>query len=263
MKKALLMSVVVLALALSACGAPAAPTAIPTVSIDSASQPAAFSGGKVSAAAEVVPAQKVELAFPLAGVVKTVNVKEGDAVKAGDVLAALDTAILEARVRDAESVVTIEQTQVAYLKRTGTDNERLLAAQADVDRAQAAVDIAKAQLAQAILTSPMDGIIVLADISPAEYAAPGQIVFVVGDLSRFQIETTDFSEKDVPKIKIDQKALVYIEALDAEFEAKVADIARVSQTVSGDVVFKITVELDGQPAGLRWGMSADVEIETE
>ena len=75
-----------------------------------------------------------------------------------------------------------------------------------------------------------------------------------------KIETTDFSEKDVPKIKIDQKALVYIEALDAEFEAKVADIARVSQTVSRDVVFKITVELDGQPAGLRWGMSADVEI---
>ncbi len=261
MKKTLFILFAALTLALAACGAPAAPTAIPTVSIDTAAQPAA--GSKISASAEVVPAQTVELAFPLAGIVKTVNFKEGDTVKAGDVLAALDTAILEAKVRDAEAVVTIEQTQVIYLKRTGTDNERLLAAQADVERAQAAVDVAKAQLAQATLTSPIDGTIVSAQISPAEYAAPGQTVFIVGDLSRFKIETTDFSEKDVPKIKIGQKALVYIEALDAEFSGAVTDIARVSQTVSGDVVFKITIEMDEQPAGLRWGMSADVEIQTE
>lgn len=263
MKKVFVTLMVVFTFALAACGTSAAPTALPTVSLDSAAQPASSSGGKVSAAAQVVPATNLELAFPLAGLVETVNVKEGDTVKAGDILAALDTAILEAKVRDAEAVVVIEQTQVAYLKRTRTDNERLLAAQADVERAQAAVDIAKAQLAQATLTAPIDGVIAAVNISPAEYAAPGQTVVIMGDLTHFQIETTDFSEKDVPKVKIGQKAVVYIEALDAEFTSKVADIARISQTVGGDIVFKITIALDEQPAGLRWGMSADVEIETE
>jgi hypothetical protein len=28
------------------------------------------------------------------------------------------------------------------------------------------------------------------------------------------------------------------------------------------VVFKVTIELDDQPKGLLWGMSADVQIET-
>jgi HlyD family secretion protein len=143
------------------------------------------------------------------------------------------------------------------------DNERLEAAKADVDRAQAAVDIAKAQLAQATLTAPIGGMIASVDISPAEFANPGQIVIVLGDLTHFQIETTDFSEKDVPKIEVGQNASVFIEALGQDFNGKVVDIARVSETVGGDVVFKVTVELDDQPEGLRWGMSADVKIAAE
>lgn len=264
MKKALLIFIVILTLALSACATPAATEAVPTVSLGSAAAEApAASSGQPSASAIVVPVEKVELSFPLSGVVKTVEVERGDAVKAGDVLAALDTAILEAKVREAESAVVTEQTQVAYIIRTQVDNERLEAAKADVDRAQAAVDIAKAQLAQATLTAPIGGTIASVDISPAEFANPGQIVIVLGDLTHFQIETTDLSEKDVPKIEVGQNASVFIEALGQGFNGKVVDIARVSETVGGDVVFKVTVELDDQPEGLRWGMSADVKIAAE
>jgi HlyD family secretion protein len=203
------------------------------------------------------------LAFPLSGVVKTVEIEAGDSVKAGDTLATLDTTILEAKVKDAEAAVVTEQTQVAYLVRTGSDNERLEAAKADVERAQATVEIAKVQLAQATLVAPIDGTIATVDISPAEFASPGQIVIVMGDLSHFRIETTDLSEKDVPGIKVGQAVSVFIEALNQNFNGKVVDIARVSETVGGDVVFKVTIELDDQPEGLRWGMSAEVDIETK
>lgn len=264
MKKAYSLLVIILVLGLSACGAPStAPSAIPTVSLDSGIQPSAPSSGRASASAIVVPVNKLELSFPLSGTVKTVEVERGDSVKAGDVLATLDTAILEAKVREAESVVVTEQTQVAYIIRTRVDNERLEAAKADVDRAQAAVDIAKAQLAQATLTAPFDGVIASVDISPAEFASPGQIVIVMGDLSHFQIETTDLSEKDVTRVKVGQDAEVYIEALNETFSGRVVDIARISETVGGDVVFKVTIELDNQPEGLRWGMSADVKIKAE
>jgi HlyD family secretion protein len=40
----------------------------------------------------------------------------------------------------------------------------------------------------------------------------------------------------------------------------VVEIAQQSETVGGDVVFKVTIELDEQPEGLRWGMSADVNL---
>jgi RND family efflux transporter MFP subunit len=265
MKKIFPFLIAIIALGISACGSSATPTAIPTVSLDSGSQPSASSSpaGKATASGEVVPINKVELSFPLSGVVKTIGVAEGYTVTSGQALVTLNTAILEAKVKDAEAAVVTEETQVKYLIRTGTDNERLDAAKADVDRAQAAVDIAKAQLAQATLTAPMDGTIASVDISPAEYVNPGQIVITMGDLTHFRIETTDLSEKDVPHVKVGQSAKVYIEALNQEFSGKVVDIARISETVGGDVVFKVTIELDEQPEGLRWGMSADVKIEAE
>ncbi|HEX5809914.1 MAG TPA: HlyD family efflux transporter periplasmic adaptor subunit, partial [Anaerolineales bacterium] len=87
-------------------------------------------------------------------------------------------------------------------------------------------------------------------------------VVAMGDLSTFQVETKDLSERDIPRVRIGQNANVFIEALDQEFSGKVTDISRVSSTVGGDVVFTVTVDLDQQPQGLLWGMSADVNIET-
>jgi hypothetical protein len=55
---------------------------------------------------------------------------------------------------------------------------------------------------------------------------------------------------------------VFIEALNQEFTGKVIDISRISSTIGGDVVFKVTIDLDKQPQGLLWGMSADVTIDT-
>jgi RND family efflux transporter MFP subunit len=262
MKKVLLVLTGVLVLMLSACGTSATPAAVPTVSLDSASQPSS-SSGSASASAIVVPVQKIELSFPLSGAVKTVEVAAGDSVTAGQPLVMLETAILEARVKQAEANVVTVQTQLTYLKRVGTSQERLDAAQANIDSAQAAVDIAKAQLAQATLAAPFGGTIASVEISPAEIANPGQIVIVMADLSHFQIETTDMSEKDVPAVQIGQAASVFIDALDQDFSGKVIDIARFSETVGGDVVFKVTIELDDQPEGLRWGMSAEVNIETK
>ena len=262
MKKVFLMLTITLALVLTACGSSATPTAIPTVSLDSASQ-SSTSSGNASASAVVVPMQKVELAFATLGAVKTVEVAEGDSVTANQPLVTLDTSILESRIKEAESNVIIAQTNVTYLKRSGTTPERLDAALADVERAQAAVDIAKAQLAQATLTAPFDGTIASVEISPAEIANPGQIIIVMGDLSKFQIETTDLSEKNVTSVQIGQSVTIFIDALDAEFSGKVSDIARVSETVGGDVVYKVTIDFDSQPEGLRWGMSAEVNIETK
>ena len=260
MKKVLWIFISVLALTVTACGSSAAATAIPTVSLDSASQPSAPNSNKAGASAIVVPVEKVELSFPLSGTVKTVEVEAGDSVKAEDTLVTLDTAILEAKVKEAEANIIVEETQVAYLVRVGTSQENLDAARADVERMKALAEIAKAQFMQATLVAPIDGTIASVDISPAEFANPGQIVIVMGDLSHFQIETTDLSEKDVPNMKPGRSVKVFIEALNQNFTGKVVDIARISETVGGDVVFKVTIKLDEQPAGLRWGMSADVTI---
>src|ERR1044071_5383483 len=264
MKNVYLIVTILSVLMLSACTATASTsTAIPTVSLDNNnnSSPNAQSSdaNSVSASAILVPLRKAELSFANVGRVKAVDVKVGDQVKTGQVLVELDTTLLEAKVREAEANLAVAQVQVNYLKRVGTDEVHLESAQAEADRAQALLDSANTTLTtQSTLLAPFDGIIVAVDISPAETVVPGGVVITMGDFSRFQVETKDLSERDVPRVQTGQAASVFVESLGEEFSGKVVDISQISSTVGGDVVFKVTIDLDEQPEGLLWGMSADV-----
>jgi RND family efflux transporter MFP subunit len=263
----ILVTTVLLALIMSACTSVAStPTAIPTIVLDnnnSSSGTQSSNANSVSASAFIVPVTKAELSFANVGRVKAVDVRVGDEVTAGQALVELDTTLLEAKVKEAEANLALAQVQVNYLKRVGTDEVHLESAQAEADRAQALLDSANTTLAtQSTLVAPFDGTIVSVDISPAETVVPGRVVITMGDLSRFQVETKDLSERDVPRVQIGQTASVFIEPLNEEFAGKVIDISRISSTVGGDVVFKVTIDLDKQPQGLLWGMSADVSIET-
>ncbi len=272
MKKVFWMVISILALAVAACGQAATPEAIPTVSLDG-SQPSAnaqsSSGDSVSAAAVIVPKAEARLSFTSVGRVTSVNVQVGDKVEAGQILVELDTAILEAKVKEAEANLAYAEIALTYLVRvTGCRGEgcapsqqHIEVAENDVARAQALVDSAKATLdSQSHLTAPFAGTVVSVDISPAETVTPGEVVIVIGDLSSYRIETTDLSERDVPHVKIGQAVNVFVEALGQDFTGKVADVSNISSTLGGDVVYKVTIDFDQQPQGLLWGMSADVEI---
>lgn len=255
---------ILLILTLTACSGATTPTPLPTVALDPVS-PSGSNPDAVTASAEIVPLRTAQLSFPAVGRVKTVDVKVGDKVTAGQSLLTLDTTLLEARVREAEANLAIAQIQLDYLERVGTAEENLKSARADVERAQALLDSAKATLAnQSALTAPFDGTIISVDVEAGETVVPGRVVILLADLSRFQVKTTDLSERDIIRIKVGQSALISIPALDGlTYEGKVVDIALLSTTLGGDVVYTVTLEFIKQPTVLRWGMSADVRIATE
>jgi RND family efflux transporter MFP subunit len=265
MKKFYFIAALLILIILSACTSVTQPTPLPTVSLDDGN-PApgtqTSSEGTVSASAVIVPVRDAQLGFSAVGKVVSVNVKEGDRVTAGQVLITLDTTILEARVREAEANLLAAEVQLKYNRRLGLDEVHIESSEADVARMQALVESAKAVLAtQSTLTAPFDGTIVSLDIAPAETVVPGQVVMVLGDLSKYRIETTDLSERDVTRVQVGQPAAIYMEALDQEFNGEVIDIDRIGSTLGGEVVYKVTIDLDRQPKGLLWGMSADVRID--
>jgi HlyD family secretion protein len=266
MKRLFLIVFTLLALTLTACASIAStPTPLPTVSLDnnSSSTTQSSDANSVSASGFIVPVKQAELSFANVGRVKAVEVNVGDQVRAGQALVDLDTTLLEAKVKEAEANLAVAQIEVNYLKRVGTDEVHLESAQAEADRAQALLDSAKTTLStQSTLVAPFAGTIVSVDISPAETVVPGRVIITLGELSSFQVETTDLSERDVPRVQIGQTANVFVESLNEEFSGKVIDISRISSTVGGDVVFKVTIDLDEKPQGLLWGMSADVNIDT-
>ena len=230
----------------------------------------------VKASAAVVPMQESHLSFVVPGLVKEVTVREGEQIQAGQTLVMLDMTELEFGVVAAEAALTsaeidaaLQRVRQKYTNRndkvvyTSGPREKILIADAKVAQMRTTVESAKASLAQGTLVAPSIGTVIEVNVSAGEYVQPAQQVIVVADLENLQIETTDLSELNVAALKIGQTATVFIEALNEEFPGVVSAISPISDTIGGDVVFKVTIQLDEQPENLLWGMSADVEIQTE
>ena len=136
---------------------------------------------------------------------------------------------------------------------TGAELTQLQQAEDDLQAAQARLD-------QTRLVAPFAGIVGAVNTSVGEYASPGQTMLTISDTAHMQVETTDLSERDVTKIQIGDSAQIFIEALNTTVDGKVINIAPLSDTVGGDVVYKVTLSFEKQPEGLLRGMSAEVTI---
>ncbi len=266
--------ILLLPLLLSACtGFGTEPTAIPTITLDNIAEadssaedaPApASSEESIRASAVVVPQNSIQLSFPLTGRVEAVNVQVGDQVRAGKTIAQLETSILQANLDQATASIMAAEYRVRYLKRSYEyAHEDIAAAEAEVERKQSVSAVALERLNQATLKTPIAGTVVAVDITVGETVTPGLIVVTIADLNKMQVETTDLSEKDVPNVKVGQKAEVYFEALNKKVKGKVSEIATRANTLGGDVVYTVTIGIDAIPENLRWGMSAEVEIMLE
>ena len=118
-------------------------------------------------------------------------------------LVTLETAILEAKVKEAEANVVIEQTQVAYLSpRWHISRKDLMPQKRMLTAPKPQWRLPKRNSRKPHLPRRFDGTIASVDISPAEYCQPWSDRNCDGRPFTFQIETTDLSEKNVPSVKI-------------------------------------------------------------
>ena len=126
---------IVTALMLSACGSQPTPTSTPTATAAETTAPI------VSASGEVLPAQWTTLSFAQAGNLNELLVKEGDAVKAGEVIARLEAPDLNAALAQKQAAVKVAEANLAQLTAAPRP--------ADVEAAQQAVKAAQARVAAA------------------------------------------------------------------------------------------------------------------
>lgn len=253
---------------------------VSTNSVSAAPKKSVLVQGTVTASAVIVPAQVSELGFMISGIASEIPVKEGDTVKAGQTLMVLDTTNLQFTVAEAEAGVRaaqadlelrrreiIKKIQINYITfsiktlRQGVPHEVIDIEEAKVQQAQALVEIAQARLAQGTLIAPYDGVVASIAVIPGEFVRSNEPVVTIATLDDLQIETTDLSERDIANVKIGAAVHIFIESLNQSFTGTVINISPIANTVGGDVVFKATIAFDEQPQGLRWGMTAEVEIE--
>jgi multidrug resistance efflux pump len=162
-------------------------------------------------------------------------------------------ALAKAKLAEDQNLVNVLLGEPLSDNATGAGVMQLRQARLAVDQAQANLDATR-------LVAPFDGEVGPVSISIGDYVSPGQIILVVNNPKDLHVETTDLSERDIPSVKVGQEATVTIKPLHQDVKGKVSAISSVSDTLGGDVVYKVNIILNSLPNGLRPGMSTDVQF---
>ena len=168
-------------------------------------------------------------------------------------------ALAEAQVAVAQAALAEAEARAARVA-DGVDPDQLALAQARVSNAQAQLAATRAALEDLELHAPFAGTVAELNTAAGEWVIPGQAVMLLSDLGRLRVETTDLSERDIPQIAVGQAATISVEALNQELTGQVSGIAPLPETLGGDIVYRVTLDLDSWPANLRAGMSVEARF---
>lgn len=239
----------------------------------------------VSATGTIHPIDSVEVSSRITARLKTVNVKENDQVKAGQVLATLDAKDYEAKRDQAQYKVTnakAEYDRVSYLYSIGADTQKQVEdAQMSYDTAVSALTQASSDADETNILAPIDGTVVgepktVGTMAVATSDNP-TVIMRIANLSSKEIKAK-VDETDIGNIAVGQPATFTVDAFtDKTFTARVTAIAQTDTTNSWDttsstttttsssasvIYYYVTLAVDDPENLLLPAMTARVDIHT-
>lgn len=255
---------------------PAAQVAAPRVSLTVAvekvrSQAIASS---ISATGTVAAWQEATIGAETSGLKLTeVLVGEGDHVRAGDVVARLDASVLTAQLAEQKAAVDQAQATLDTAVSAAGRSDRLLASKAisietaeektsavktgraAVAQAEAAAERLQAQLDQATIRAPFDGIVSNRPAVAGSIVQAGtELMKIIRD-GRLEVGVL-VPEKDLAMVSVGQAANV----VDASGRTFAGSVSSIAQTVSSTTRLATVYVGLGAGSGLKPGMFARVSI---
>jgi HlyD family secretion protein len=150
------------------------------------------------------------------------------------------------------------------LLRVGARPEDVAVAEAQTAQAELALSQALSSLEDASLTAPFAGTVGALRVRKGEMVSPGTPVVTLGDVSEFKVETTDLNEIDIYLVEVGQEVDLTFDALpERSIRGVVTRIAPMASLEQGGTNYTVTIELEEQDPGLRWGITAFVDIVVE
>jgi HlyD family secretion protein len=227
----------------------------------------------------------VSVLAQMSGRIEKVNVDYNDHVKAGQVLATINTDLLKLQAKVAQA--SVDKAQANYdLQALAAQNakalfDKELLSEYDYKSAQSTLNVNKAELSSAkasleqieteinqyaYIASPIDGIVLERDIDPGQSVVGGSVssstslFTIAANLTQMQIKA-EVDELDISSIKVGQEVRFTVEANPGRtFSGAVKEIRLVPETSSNVVYYYVIILADNKSGKLLPGMTASVSF---
>lgn len=256
----------------------------PVMDYETARVEKATIGNSVTATGTIEPVTKVEVGTQVSGIIDKIYVDYNSVVHKGQIIAELDKTNLMSELNSAKSNLAGAKSDLDYQRAnykrikalydkelvSGNEYDTALLSlrQAESTYAQRKEAVSKAQtnLGYAIITSPIDGIIISKAVEEgqtvaASYSTP-TLFTIAQDLTDMRV-IADVDEADIGEVEVGQRVSFTVDAYPGEtFEGQVTQVRLEATTESNVVTYEVVISASNKDLKLKPGLTVNVTIFT-
>lgn len=237
---------------------PVAPTPVEAARV---SAPGA--AADVSGAGTLERRREMALSFRIPGVLTAMRVEAGDRIRAGQAIASIDPAGVDARQQqtaaDLERARRDVERDKALFDKGYVSRQRIDDRTSALKAAQAAYDAARFDRRWASLVSPVSGVVLERRAQAGEVVAAGQVVARVADLSSPLVLRLPLVAREAARVRVGDATQVTIDDLAGlTLNGRVTRVGEAADTRTGAI--SVEIELSAPPSTLRSGQVAHATL---
>lgn len=238
----------------------------------------------ITATGTIEPVTEVEVGTQVSGIIDKIYVDYNSVVKKGQLIAELDKTNLLSELSSAKSNMESAKSKMEYqesnynrykelyskglVSADDYENAKLSYKQASEEYAIQKESVSKAQtnLGYAIITSPIDGIVLSKEVEEGQTVAAAMetptLFIIAQDLTDMQV-IADVDEADIGGVKEGQRVTFTVDAFpDDLFEGKVTQVRQEATEESNVVTYEVVISAPNDDMKLKPGLTANVTIFT-
>jgi membrane fusion protein (multidrug efflux system) len=224
----------------------------------------------------VQPVHQATVKAKVSGDVRQVTVREGETVQAGQVLARIDTADLEAKLLERVGALESAKAQLALAEKTRAQNQALLkqsfisqnafdnsessfnVAKGSLKSAEAQVQLARNALRDAVAVAPLSGVVAKRHVQPGEKVAFDSPLVTIVNLRDMELQAA-VPAVDVPELSIGKPVELAIDGFgERRFSGRIERINPATEPGTRSIL--VYVGIPNPDGALRGGMFATGRI---
>lgn len=215
-----------------------------------------------------IETEQVAISPQASGRIVEAPAEEGVPVKKGDILYRLDATTAQLQIQQAQAGASAAQAAYDQAVRDKKKASEKAAAQAQLDQANVAIQLAQVQFGYATVASPLDGVLSSIAAKAGENAAPGNTLAIVSNPASLTV-TIYVPESRIGEVKLGQEGTLTTDSTSRTYHAKVVFIGSQAEFTPASIetkdqrvklVYQVKLRITDSDLAIKPGMPADVVL---